>query len=69
MSVHFLQKSIADTSVHVDADAARMMILQNSDEALETLARPRPFGSTRVVVTARFPSRQVLTMGRTAYRN
>ena len=53
----------------MDADAVRMMILQHSDEAIDTVAAPRRFGSARVVVTAGFPNRQVLTMGRATYRN
>ena len=69
MSVHYLQTTRTETSVHADADAVRMMILQHSDEAIDALAEPRRFGCAKVVVTAGFPNRQVLTMGRATYRN
>lgn len=69
MTIHHLQAANHGATSHADADAVRMMVLERSQDAFDALTQGPRFGQARVVVSAGFPNRKVLTIGRTSLRN
>ncbi|MEX0337728.1 MAG: hypothetical protein AB3N11_01685 [Arenibacterium sp.] len=68
MTVHYLQTAKPGISSHPDADAVRMMILNHAESDFEDAPQTRAFGNAKIIVSARFPNRQVLTMGKTTWQ-